>query len=90
MTVRAHAGDMDINSGPQRKFHRLPDQGMVAGVAAGLGEYLAVDVNAVRLALVILAFAGGVAIPLYLGAWLLVPAAGSQSSIAEEVFHQWV
>jgi phage shock protein PspC (stress-responsive transcriptional regulator) len=81
---------MDTNSGPQRKLRRLPEHGMVAGVAAGLGEYLSVDPTAVRLALVILAFAGGIAVPLYLGAWLLLPAAGTETSIAEEVFHQWV
>ena len=69
-----------------RQLRRRPDQGMIAGIA----DYLEVDIVAVRLALVLLAFAGGIAVPLYLAAWLLVPAAGAPSSIAEDAFHQWV
>ena len=83
---------MNTDSAPltRRQFRRRPDQGMIAGVAAGLAEYLDVDVVAVRLAFVILALAGGIAVPLYVAAWLLVPADGSSSSIAEDAFHQWV
>ncbi|MHB1496327.1 MAG: PspC domain-containing protein [Acidimicrobiales bacterium] len=73
-----------------RQLHRRPDQGMIAGVAAGIADYLGVDVVAVRLGLVFLAFAGGIVVPLYLAAWLLVPAAGAPSSIGEDAFHQWV
>lgn len=75
---------------PHRQLRRRPDEGMIAGVAAGFAEYLGVDAVAVRLALVVLALAGGIAVPLYLVAWLLVPAAGSDTSIAEDAFHQWV
>ncbi len=83
---------MNTDSAPltRRQLRRRPDQGMIAGVAAGLAEYLDVDVVAVRLAFVILALAGGIAVPLYVAAWLLVPAEGSSSSIAEDAFHQWV
>ena len=83
---------MNTDSAPltRRRLRRRPDQGMIAGVAAGLAEYLDVDVVAVRLAFVILALAGGIAVPLYVAAWLLVPADGSSSSIAEDAFHQWV
>ena len=83
---------MNTDSAPltRHQLRRRPDQGMIAGVAAGLAEYLDVDAVAVRLAFVILALAGGLAVPLYLAGWLLVPAEGSSSSIAEDVFHQWV
>lgn len=73
-----------------RQLRRRPDEGMIAGVAAGFADFLGVDTVAVRLALVILAFAGGIAVPLYVAAWLLVPAAGAPCSIAEDTFHQWV
>jgi phage shock protein PspC (stress-responsive transcriptional regulator) len=63
---------------------------MVAGVAAGLAEYLEVDPVAVRLAFVVLALMGGIAVPLYVVAWLVVPVEGSPNSIAEDVFGQWV
>lgn len=82
--------DSNSTSQPHRELRRDPDKGMLAGVAAGLGDYFGVDPTAVRLALVILAFAGGIAIPLYLLAWLVVPAVGTTQSIAQEVFHQWV
>ncbi len=62
---------------------------MVGGIAAGVGEYLGVDPVAVRVGLVVLALAGGFAVPLYLAAWLFIPAEGQEESIAEEVFHQW-
>ena len=83
---------MDTGSAPNspRQLRRRPDQGMIGGVAAGVADYLGVDIVAVRLAFVLVAFAGGIAVPLYLAAWLLVPAAGAPSSIAEDAFHQWV
>jgi phage shock protein PspC (stress-responsive transcriptional regulator) len=82
---------METNRNPnlRRQLRRHPDKGMLAGVAAGLGEYLDVDPIAVRLAFVVLAIVGGIAVPLYLVAWLLVPAAGAAQSLAEEVWHRW-
>lgn len=47
---------------------------MVAGVAAGLGEYFDVDPVLFRVGFVVLAFVWGLAIPVYLAAWLLIPA----------------
>lgn len=55
---------------------------MMAGVAAGIADYLAVDVTIVRVAFVLLAFAGGAAIPAYLACVLLIPEEGSDQSIA--------
>jgi len=60
-----------------------PDAGrMIAGVAAGLAAYAGVDVAIVRVVLAVLAVTAGVGIPLYLAAWLLIPAEGSGQSIA--------
>jgi phage shock protein PspC (stress-responsive transcriptional regulator) len=58
---------------------------MVAGVAAGLGEYFDVDVTLVRIGLVALSFLGGAGVPLYAAAWLLIPEQGTEESIAGEV-----
>jgi signal transduction histidine kinase len=44
---------------------------VVAGVAGGLGERLGVDPVVIRLAFVVLAFAGGAGLLLYLFAWLV-------------------
>jgi len=49
---------------------------VLAGVAGGLGEYLAVDPTLIRLGWVLAALlTGGVAIPIYLAFWLIMPPA---------------
>jgi phage shock protein PspC (stress-responsive transcriptional regulator) len=58
---------------------------MVAGVAAGLADYLEVDPSTVRIAFAVLALVGGVGVPLYLAAWLLLPEEGAELSIGEEL-----
>lgn len=55
---------------------------MLAGVASALADYGGVNVVIVRIAFVLLALVGGVGIPLYLACWLLIPAEGSEQSIA--------
>jgi phage shock protein C len=63
-----------------------PFQGrMLAGVAAGIARYLGVEVTIVRIALVVLTFVGGVAVPVYLAGWLLIPEEGREQSIATEL-----
>jgi phage shock protein C len=59
---------------------------MVAGVAAGLADYFAVDVTIVRVAFAVFTFLGGAAIPAYLACLLLIPEEGSDESIAGELF----
>lgn len=67
---------------------RRPVEGrLVAGVAAGLADYFDVDVVVVRIALVVLAITGGLGVPLYLAAWLLVPEEGDHEGIAEQFLH---
>ncbi len=55
---------------------------MLGGVASGLARYAGIDVLLVRLAFAVLTFLGGAGIPLYLVCWLLIPAEGSDQSIA--------
>jgi phage shock protein PspC (stress-responsive transcriptional regulator) len=45
----------------------------IAGVCGGLGEYFELDPVLFRAAFVVLAFAGGLGILLYLALWLVVP-----------------
>jgi phage shock protein PspC (stress-responsive transcriptional regulator) len=47
---------------------------MIAGIAAGLGDYFDVDPVLFRVGFIVLTFVWGLAIPLYLAAWLLIPA----------------
>ncbi len=69
-------------------LHRPHTGRMVAGVAAGIAEYLDVDVTLVRIVLVVLALFGGLTIPLYLAAWLLIPDEGAETSMAEDLIDQ--
>jgi len=74
---------------PGRASHPLsrPQHGrMLAGVAAGLADYLGVDATLVRIAFVLLTFVGGAAVPVYLACWLLIPEEGSDQSIAGDWF----
>ena len=59
---------------------------MVAGVAAGLANYLGVDVTLVRIAFVLAAIlGGGIGIPAYLACLLLIPEEGAPQSIASSL-----
>jgi phage shock protein C len=56
-----------------KKLYRIPSQGMIAGVCAGLGEYLSVDITIVRLVFAILTLAGFSGVLIYIIMWLIVP-----------------
>jgi phage shock protein PspC (stress-responsive transcriptional regulator) len=58
---------------------------MVAGVAAGLADYFDIDPTLVRVGFVALSLLGGLAVPLYLAGWLLIPEKGADLSVAEEL-----
>jgi phage shock protein PspC (stress-responsive transcriptional regulator) len=62
---------------------------MIGGVAAGVADYLDLDPMMVRIAWVVLVFVGGLALPLYAAAWLLIPEEDSETSIAEDLFHHF-
>lgn len=57
---------------------------MIAGVGSGIARYVGVDTMIVRIVLVVLAFVGGIGVPLYLACWLLIPEEGRGQSIADE------
>ena len=64
-----------------RRFVRIPDEGKIAGVCAGLAAYFDTDVTIVRLAWVILSIIPGVFIGglvAYIAAWILAPVASPQ------------
>jgi len=55
---------------------------MVAGVCAGIADYVGIDVTLVRVAFAVFTFLGGAGIPAYLACLLLIPEEGSDQSIA--------
>jgi phage shock protein PspC (stress-responsive transcriptional regulator) len=58
---------------------------MLAGVAVGLADYFDMDPTIVRVGFVALSLLGGLAVPLYLAGWLLIPEQGAELSVAEEL-----
>ena len=70
---------------PEQRLHRRHRGRMLGGVAAGLADYFDVDPTLVRIGFVALAFLGGLAVPLYLAGWALIPDECTDTSIAEEM-----
>ena len=66
-------------------LQRPVDDRMLAGVASGAARFLGIDVLLVRIAFVVLCFAGGLGLPLYLASWLLIPEEGAQQSLAADL-----
>ena len=56
----------------QKRITRSRDK-MIAGVCSGIGNYLDVDPTIIRIAFVLLAFAGGAAILAYVIMWVIIP-----------------
>jgi len=65
-----------------KKLFRNPDDKVLGGVASGLSAYFGVKELYVRLAFVLLTFAGGSGIVIYLILWIITPVA---SSITERI-----
>lgn len=67
----------DLSNGPTspKRLFRLPADRKIAGICAGLAEYLGVDVTVVRiLVLTIVCVTGFVpGIVAYIGGWILMP-----------------
>jgi len=77
----------DANGG--KRLVRTRDGRVVAGVCSGLGEYLGLDANLIRLILaVITVFSAGVGALAYLAAWVVIPEEGEKTSIAENVVNK--
>ena len=66
-------------------LRRAYDGRMLAGVCAGIADYLAIDVTIVRVAFAVFTFLGGAAIPAYLACLLLIPDEGSDQSLASSL-----
>ncbi len=58
---------------------------ILAGVCAGIADYLGVDVTIIRIAFAVLTLFGGAGIPAYLACLLLIPEEGTDESIASSL-----
>jgi phage shock protein PspC (stress-responsive transcriptional regulator) len=77
----------NINGG--KVLVRKVNNRIVAGVCAGLAEYLDVDVNLVRLVVALITvITVGVGVVGYLVAWAVIPEEGQKGSIAEDLINK--
>ncbi len=77
----------NINNG--KVLMRRIDGRIVAGVCGGLADYLGMDVNLVRILVVLLTlFTAGTGILAYLVAWAVIPEEGQKTSIAEDLINK--
>lgn len=81
-TSSPHAGP----AARPRPLYRPFEDRMVAGVAAGIAQYLGADPTIIRIALAVLTVLGGAGVPLYIAGWLLIPEEGATQSIASDLF----
>jgi len=56
-----------------KKLYRKPKEQMIAGVCAGLAEYLNLDLVIVRLIFVLLLLMGGHGLLIYVILWIIMP-----------------
>lgn len=68
----------------QKKLYRDTDKSLIGGVASGLGHYFGIDPVWIRIALVLLVFAGfGTGILIYIVLWIIIPEAKTTSEKLE-------
>ena len=82
MNTTADASAQAIDHSRPEPLRRPVSDRMLAGVAAGIANYLGADVTIIRIVLAVLTFVGGAGVPVYLACWLLIPEEGSDHSIA--------
>ena len=66
-----------------RRLTRSRTDRMIAGVCGGFAAYSGIDVNIVRLVMVLLALLGGSGVVLYLIAWMIVPVKDADAAAPE-------
>jgi len=73
---------------PTQRLMRSRTDKIIAGVAGGIGAYLAVDPVIIRLALIALCFTG-VGVLLYPLLWLAMPLEGAIGAAPSQAMHEW-
>ncbi len=76
---RQEQTDAYSNKNESKRLYRDTDEGMVAGVNAGLGHYFNIDPVIIRVLWIVLVLVGGSGILLYIIAWIAIPEAKTTS-----------
>jgi phage shock protein PspC (stress-responsive transcriptional regulator) len=68
-----------------KKLVRKTDDKIIAGVAAGLADYLNMDVTLVRLLFALTTIFGGFGLVAYIVMWIIVPEEGSDRAVIDDM-----
>ncbi|WP_239115907.1 PspC domain-containing protein [Planotetraspora kaengkrachanensis] len=79
--------EMNTN-GSVKQLRRTRNGKVIAGVCSGVGEYIGVDPNILRVVLAVASFFGGLGVGVYAVAWILVPEEGREGSIAQDLINK--
>src|SRR6266567_8034591 len=74
--------------GARPRLERSRSDRKIAGVAGGLGAQLGIEPLWLRIGFVVLAFAGGLGILLYLVGWALIPEEGESAALGDGVLER--
>ncbi len=72
-------------NGTAKRLRRTRNGRIVGGVCSGVGEYIGVDPNILRVALGVATFFGGLGFGVYAVAWLLIPEENKDTSIVQDL-----
>ena len=72
---------------PKRLQRNTNDQ-MIAGVASGVADYFGVDRSIVRVLWALSVLFGGLGVVVYVILWIVVPEAGSDRTVADDLRDQ--
>ncbi|GAA2686375.1 MULTISPECIES: PspC domain-containing protein [Nonomuraea] len=70
-----------------KQLRRTRNGRIVAGVCSGIGDYIGIDANLVRIGLAIASLFGGVGVGVYAIGWLLMPDEGKNTSIVQDLIN---
>jgi len=76
------------SGGSPRKLTRSQSNQWIAGVCGGLGAFFKVDPVLFRILFVVLAVTGA-GLPIYIFAWLIIPAEGRSESIGDTLMRKF-
>jgi phage shock protein C len=80
---------MSYMNGSGKVLVRKRDNRIIAGVCAGLADYVGMDVNLLRMLVALISlFTGGTGILAYVIAWAVIPEEGSKSSAAQDFINK--
>ena len=68
-----------------KRLERSRENRMIAGVAAGVADFFGLDPTLVRVLWAITVLFGGFGIVVYVIMWIVVPEAGSETTIAHDI-----